>query len=340
MEDVKASPYNQVVNEYERNGWSRQLSQEEVEAKDKPKYYLPHHGVYRPEKKSTPLRVVFDPACQYQGVSLNSFLYKGPCLIGNLLGVLLRFREDLVGLVGDIWKMYLQICLPEEDTLVHRYLWRDLDESRDPTVYALQRVTFGDKPSPDMASYVMIKIANENESQCPQPAVILKRDRYMDDLNHSTSTQEEAEKSKGEVDDVLATGSFNIKEWFVSSSVQEMQAENVSSPEEENPDFKGNVIGVNSECTTTKNVNLDGEEGINQNLRSQLFGPFNLKVSQNKSVKAWGAIFTCATVRAIHLEIVEKNPSHAVEELSLVENYDLVKGMSLEDTLHLSIGPL
>jgi hypothetical protein len=62
--DVKASLHNQVMNEYERNGWSRQLSQEEVEAKDKPKYYLPHHGVYRPEKKSTPLRLVFDPACQ------------------------------------------------------------------------------------------------------------------------------------------------------------------------------------------------------------------------------------------------------------------------------------
>ncbi|CAB4000761.1 transcription factor COE1 [Paramuricea clavata] len=148
--DVKASLYNQVMNEYERNGWSRQLSQEEEEAKD--------------------------------------------------------------------------------------------------------------KPSPDMASYVMIKIANENESQCPQAAVILKRDRYMDDLIHSTSTQEEAEKSKSEVDDMLATGSFKIKEWFVSSSVQEMQAENISSPEEENHDFKDNVIGVNSECTTTKNANLDGEE--------------------------------------------------------------------------------
>jgi hypothetical protein len=84
----------------------------------------------------------------------------------------------------------------------------------------------------------------------------------MDDLIHSTSTQEEAGKSKGEVDNMLATGSFKIKEWFVSSSVEEMQAENVSSPEEENPDSKDNVIGVNSECTMTKNVNLDGEEGI------------------------------------------------------------------------------
>ncbi|CAB4019501.1 PREDICTED: uncharacterized protein LOC106817603 [Paramuricea clavata] len=42
-----------------------------------------------------------------------------------------------------------------------------------------------------------------------------------------------------------------------------------------------------------------------------LFGPFNLKVSRNKSVKAWGAIFTCATVRAIHLEIVESTSAEA-----------------------------
>ena len=36
-----------------------------------------------------------------------------------------------------------------------------------------------------------------------------------------------------------------------------------------------------------------------------LFGPFNLKYGRNKSIKAWGALFTCATLRAIHLEIVE-----------------------------------
>ena len=90
---------------------------------------------------------MFDPACQYQGVSLNSFLHKGPCLIGNLLGVLLRFREEPIGFVGDISKMYLQIRLPEEDTHFHRFLWRNLDLAQDPTIYALQRVTFGESVS-------------------------------------------------------------------------------------------------------------------------------------------------------------------------------------------------
>ena len=36
-----------------------------------------------------------------------------------------------------------------------------------------------------------------------------------------------------------------------------------------------------------------------------LFGPFSLKYGRNKSIKAWGALFTCAPMLAIHLEIVE-----------------------------------
>ena len=64
--------------EYERNGWARRLSEKDLEAKVKPVHYLPHHGIYRPDKKSTPLSTVFDLACQYPGVSLNS---KGPGFI-------------------------------------------------------------------------------------------------------------------------------------------------------------------------------------------------------------------------------------------------------------------
>ncbi|XP_064637050.1 uncharacterized protein LOC135493570 [Lineus longissimus] len=36
-----------------------------------------------------------------------------------------------------------------------------------------------------------------------------------------------------------------------------------------------------------------------------LFGPFMLRYGRNSKMEAWGAIFTCATARAIHLEIVE-----------------------------------
>ena len=236
----KARMYDEVISQYTANNWAIPLSEEDLKADTKPVYYLPHHGVYRPDKKSTPLRVVFDPASPYHGVSLNSFLFKGPGLIGNLLGVLLRFREEPVAFSGDISKMFLQILLPKEDTHVHRFLWRNLDTTREPTTYALQRVTFGDKPSPDMASFVMLKIAKENEKECPRAATILKRDRYVDDLIHSCPSTDEAVKSMEEVDTVLSTGSFKIKEWICSSTVQknsECEAPNETDVEMNGPPF-------------------------------------------------------------------------------------------------------
>ena len=36
-----------------------------------------------------------------------------------------------------------------------------------------------------------------------------------------------------------------------------------------------------------------------------MLGPFWLKYGRNKKMKSWGAVFTCATVCAIHLEIVK-----------------------------------
>ena len=161
----KARMYDDAIMQYTINDWAIPLSEEDLKVDRKPVYYLPHHGVCRPDKKSTPLRVVFDPASPCQGVSLNSLLHKGPGLIGNLLGVLLHFREEKIAFTGDISKMFLQILLPEKDTHVHRFLWRNLDKTKQPTRYALQRVTFGDKPSPDMASFVMLKITEDNKKR-------------------------------------------------------------------------------------------------------------------------------------------------------------------------------
>ena len=169
----KATRYSNAIREYETNRWARKLSEAEIKNTEGPVYYLPHHDVYRPDKKSTPLRIVFDLACPYKGISLNSFLHKGPCLIGNLLGVLLRFREEAVAFAGDISKMFLQTRLPESDCQVHRFLWREMETTREPTTYALLRVTFGHKPSPDMASFVMIKMAKEHENTASEASKII-----------------------------------------------------------------------------------------------------------------------------------------------------------------------
>jgi hypothetical protein len=56
----------------------------------------------------------------------------------------------------------------------------------DPMVFKLtRRVTFGLKPSPDMASFVVLKIADEHQESHPDAAGIPRDDRYMDDFQYS-----------------------------------------------------------------------------------------------------------------------------------------------------------
>ncbi len=56
-------------------------------------WYLPLFGVYHP-KKPDQIWVVFDSSCQYNEVSLNDVLLKGPDLNNGLLGALLLFRKE------------------------------------------------------------------------------------------------------------------------------------------------------------------------------------------------------------------------------------------------------
>ena len=64
-------------------------------------WYLPHHAVYHPNKPGK-IRVVFDLSAECKGTSLNKELLSGPDLTNQVLGVLLRFREDHVRVMGDI----------------------------------------------------------------------------------------------------------------------------------------------------------------------------------------------------------------------------------------------
>ena len=83
--------------------------------------YVPHMGVYHPKKKK--IRVVFDCSGQYGGVSLNQQLLQGPDLINDLVGVLLRFREEPVAFVADIKSMFHQFYVAEQHRNLLRFLW-------------------------------------------------------------------------------------------------------------------------------------------------------------------------------------------------------------------------
>ena len=89
------------------------------------KHYLPHHCVLSPNRQTTKLRIVYDASAKVKNEdsSLNDCLYRGPVMLNNLCGMLLRFRLKPVGLTSDIEKAFLQIGLQKEDRDVTRFLW-------------------------------------------------------------------------------------------------------------------------------------------------------------------------------------------------------------------------
>ena len=156
---------------------------------------------------------MFNSSSSYHGHTLNDYWYKGPDLLNNLFGVLLRFRENAVAVCGDISKMYHRVLIPLEDQHVHRYLWRDLQLDRPSDVYVKTVLTFGDKPSSAMAQTALRRTAEDGEEIHPDAARIIKEDVYMDDICFSVPTKDNAVQTAKEIDDVLAEGGFKVKGW-------------------------------------------------------------------------------------------------------------------------------
>ena len=208
-----AEAYDQQMQEMERMKFSRKLSEKELNEYKGPVHYIAHHEVLRPDKKSTPVRIVFNSSSVYQGHRLNDYWFKGPDLLNGLFGVVLRFRENRVAVSGDISKMYHRILIPLEDQHVHRFLWREMKTDREPDTYVKTVLTFGDKPAPAMAQIALKKTAEEGESLSPHAAKTLKNNSYMDDILDSVHTVKEAQELTTGIDKVLEKGGFKVKEW-------------------------------------------------------------------------------------------------------------------------------
>lgn len=88
-------------------GYAEQVPQQQLQSGSGKVWYIPHHSVYHPRKGS--LQVVFDCGAMFKGVSLNSVLLQGQNLTSSLLGILTRFRQEPVAVMGDIQAMFHQV---------------------------------------------------------------------------------------------------------------------------------------------------------------------------------------------------------------------------------------
>ena len=116
--------YKETINTYIKKGCARKMTNEETINTSGKTWYLLHHLVFHPQKPGK-VRVVFDAAGKFGGKSLDKELFTGPDLLNSPVGVLLRFRNHKVALVGDVEAMIHQVRVTPSGRDALRFLWAD-----------------------------------------------------------------------------------------------------------------------------------------------------------------------------------------------------------------------
>ncbi|XP_068246725.1 uncharacterized protein [Palaemon carinicauda] len=98
--------HQKEIGDMVRRGVARKLTNKEIQEYNSPIHYIHHHEVLKTESSSTPVRIVFNSSASYMGQRLYDFSAEGLDILNSLMGVLCRFRQVNIAIVGDIAKMY------------------------------------------------------------------------------------------------------------------------------------------------------------------------------------------------------------------------------------------
>ncbi|GFV49112.1 integrase catalytic domain-containing protein [Trichonephila clavipes] len=119
--------YRDFIHEYDQLGHMKEVVAEHYNSEVA--YYMPHHGVLRPEKSTTKLRVVFNATNPTSnGLSLNSIQYNGGLVQNDLFTIMIKFREHPYAFMADVKMMYRMILIHESQQPLLRILWKESPE--------------------------------------------------------------------------------------------------------------------------------------------------------------------------------------------------------------------
>lgn len=215
--------YRRTMQDYIDRGYARKLSNLEAKTTSSKTNYLPHHAVLNPNKPGK-VRVVFDAAAKHEGTSLNQNLLQGPDMTNNLVGVLLRFRQDRTALMADVEAMFHQVKVAPEDQDAFRFLWWSSDTDKPPDEYVMTVHVFGATDSPCCANYSLKRTAEDNRDKY-DPIVIdtVLRHFYVDDMLRALKNEEIAIRVANDLMSLLARGGFRLTK-FMSNSPTVLEA--------------------------------------------------------------------------------------------------------------------
>ncbi|KAJ8346500.1 hypothetical protein SKAU_G00279010 [Synaphobranchus kaupii] len=196
-----------------------------------------------PHSVTTPVRLVWNSSQQFNKVSMNDLLLKGPDVLNPIRAVLLRFRMGEYAALGDIRKMYNSVWLKEREVHLHRFLWRDTPEEKIGE-YAITRVNIGDRLAGCIAQLAMRETARLTQfAHMKEERRILEEDSYVDDILTSHNDPKRLDELTEGVEEILNAGGFSLKPWVRSGqSGRKGTAKQIHTGRDKEPEHKTLVL--------------------------------------------------------------------------------------------------
>ena len=182
-------------------------------------HYIPHHAVITPTKSTTKVRVVYDASAKARQMnkSLNECLYRGPVMLPDLCGLLIRFRMHTIAVVADVEKAFSSVGLQPQDRDVTRFLWLKnpkVTVEGNLQVFRFCRIPFGVVSSPFLLGATIVHHLKQTNTPL---ATSLQRDIYVDNVVTGVQNLSEAKNLYTDAKAVFANASMNLREWSSNS---------------------------------------------------------------------------------------------------------------------------
>ena len=160
------------------------------------------------------VRIVFDCAAKYHGISLNQQLLQGPDFTNPLVGVLTRFRQETTAIAADIKGMFHQVYVDPKDFDVFRLLWWPDGQLNEQPARIQNGKTLGATSSPSVANFCLKTASIYGTEFDPEVVQSVERNMYVDDLMKSVDTPTTAVRLSTQLRDLLTKGGFRLTKWL------------------------------------------------------------------------------------------------------------------------------
>ena len=279
---------DQAINDQVKDGIIEIIPNIDQYLEEHPQYsFLPHMGVFRPEKETTKCRVVFlSNLCENKGkfsLSHNQSMYAGPTLNQKLSSAFLQVRFGSNLLLYDLRKAFNQLELSDTDSAKLLFYWFKNVEKGDfsTVVYKNNRLSFGLRCSPFLLMislyYILVMETNRDSSQLKDLKHLMYNLLYMDNGAIASDSIEQLRWAYGKLRDIFSPYQFDVQQVVTNDfKLQEV----INGELSENPAEVVKLFGLEwnrkTDTINAKQINLESSANTKRLILKSIASQFDI----------------------------------------------------------------